>query len=202
MREFAVKKSAAIILAAGYSSRMGQAKPTVLLEGRPMLLHAAKTFTDAGIDHIVVVTGFEAEKVDRLAREHGLHPVYNSRFGEGMFSSVLAGLGAVPPDFDAAFVLPVDIPFVSPSTVHAIRLAMGAQPIVVPRHRDRSGHPPLLHRAIFDSVGGWPGPDGLGGFLKSRESEVGYVDVDDCFVLRDIDSKADLERVLLDRSRT
>lgn len=201
MREFEARKPAAVILAAGSSSRMGQIKPTVLLEGLPMLLHAAKTFVDAGIDHIVVVTGFDAEKVAELAREHGLHPVYNDRFGEGMFSSVLAGIGAMPPEFDAVFVLPVDIPFVSPTTVSTILGAMGARPIVVPRHRGRPGHPPLLHRAVFDSLGGWHGPDGLGGFLRMRSSDVDYVDVDDRFVLRDIDSRVDLEQILLDRRR-
>jgi len=163
MREFEARKPAAVILAAGSSSRMGQTKPTVLLEGLPMLLHAAKTFVDAGIDHIVVVTGFDAEKVAELAREHGLHPVYNDRFGEGMFSSVLTGIGAVPPEFDAALVLPVDIPFVSPTTVSTILGAMGARPIVVPRHRGRPGHPPLYTARCSTAWGGGTARMGLGG---------------------------------------
>jgi molybdenum cofactor cytidylyltransferase len=202
MNSFEARRPAAIILAAGYSSRMGETKPTVSVEGLPMLLRAAQTFVDAGIDYIIVVTGFGAEKVGGLAGAHGMHPVYNGRFSEGMFSSVLAGIGAVPPDFDAAFVLPVDIPFVSPATVGATRLAMGARPIVVPRHRGAAGHPPLLHRAVFGSLGGWRGPDGLRGFFRDHESDIGYVDVDDRFVLRDIDSRADLEQILLDRKST
>jgi len=60
----------------------------------------------------------------------------------------------------------------------------------------------FLHRAVFDSLGGWHGPDGLGGFLRMRSSDVDYVDVDDRFVLRDIDSKVDLEQILLDRKCT
>jgi CTP:molybdopterin cytidylyltransferase MocA len=202
MSDFETRRPAAIILAAGYSSRMGQAKPTVLVEGCPMLLRAAQAFVVAGIGYIIVVTGFNSEAVGDLARAHGMRPVYNGRFDEGMFSSVLAGIGAVPPDCDAAFVLPVDIPFVSPHTVSATRLAMGERPIAVPRHEGLAGHPPLLHRSVFGGLTEWRGPDGLRGFFGSRADDIAYVDVDDRFVLRDIDSRDDLERILLDRKST
>ncbi|GAB6276763.1 MAG: hypothetical protein SAMD01599839_13030 [Rectinema sp.] len=206
MSSFEARRPAAIILAAGYSSRMGATKPIVLIEGTPMLVRAAQAFVNANIGHIIVVTGFDTENVSELAAAHGMHPVYNSHFSEGMFSSVCAGIGAVPPDFDAVFVLPVDIPFVSPRTVSAMRDAtrdaMRARPIVVPRYGGKAGHPPLLHRTMFDSVGGWHGPDGLKGFFRNHASDIGYVDVDDRFVLCDIDSRDDLEQILMERKST
>jgi CTP:molybdopterin cytidylyltransferase MocA len=85
MNNFEIRRPAAIILAAGYSSRMGATKPIVLIEGTPMLVRAAQTFVNANIGHIIVVTGFDTENVSELAAAHGMHPVYNSHFSEGMF---------------------------------------------------------------------------------------------------------------------
>ena len=171
---------AAVILAAGRSSRMGATKPLMLIDDMPMLMYAANAFRAAGIDYIIVVTGFDAERVAALAREGALHPVHNSNFDKGMFTSVCAGIEAVPDEFDSAFVLPVDIPFVSPETLKRLQTsanrehgasakergapsaggidgmpaAARSRPIVIPRHTGKPGHPPLIHRSIFGQLRG------------------------------------------------
>ena len=199
MSEFRATRPAAIILAAGYSSRMGAIKPLLPLEGKPMLLHSAEVFLAAGVGHIIVVTGFHGDKVGALARAYGMNPVSNDHFDEGMFSSVCTGIAAVPPEYDVAFVLPVDIPFVAPQTVRAILEAMETGPIVVPRYAGKTGHPPLLHRSLFGDILGWAGADGLGGFLNSRPTDITCLDVADRFVLRDLDSTTDIDSLLRER---
>lgn len=217
---------AAVILAAGRSSRMGATKPLMLIDDMPMLMYAANAFRAAGIDYIIVVTGFDAERVAALAREGALHPVHNSNFDKGMFTSVCAGIEAVPDEFDSAFVLPVDIPFVSPETLKRLQTsanrehgasakergapsaggmygmpaAARSRPIVIPRHTGKPGHPPLIHRSIFGQLRGWRGPHGLGGFLKAQSSLVAYLDVEDPFILRDIDTPDDMQKIISDRN--
>jgi len=184
---------AAIILAAGYSSRMGSLKALVEVEGATMLDRAARTFADANIEQIFVVTGFDADRLAQAARARGLIPVHNSNFDSGMFSSILAGLAALPSGTDAAFILPVDIPFVSPATPRALALGIGPHPAALPRYQGETGHPPLIRRALFDEIRRWHGPDGLQGFFRARLADIALIDVEDPFILRDIDNPRDLE---------
>lgn len=221
MNSMRFSNPAAIILAAGRSSRMGATKPLILIDDMPMLMHAASAFRAAGIDYIIVVTGFDAERVAALARKEALHPVHNSNFDSGMFTSVCAGIEAVPEEFDSVFVLPVDIPFVSPQTLKQLRAGGGgnsasitsgyatnagdaegapvaarSRPIVIPRHKDKPGHPPLIHRSIFSRLRSWRGPEGLRGFLKAHASMVAYIDVEDPFLLCDIDTPDDMQKIV------
>lgn len=216
---------AAIILAAGRSSRMGATKPLMLIDDVPMLMHAANAFRTAGIDYIVVVTGFDAERVAAIARKEDFHTAHNSNFDSGMFSSVCVGIGAVPEEFDSAFVLPVDIPFVLPQTLKQLKAGGGennaslpssyernvndaesvpwvarSRPIVIPRHKGKPGHPPLIHRSIFNRLRRWNGPEGLRGFLNANVSLVAYIDVEDPFILWDIDTPDDLQKIISDRN--
>lgn len=183
----------AIILAAGYSSRMGALKALVEIDGATMLERAARSFANAFIERIFVVTGFDANRLAEAARARGLTPVYNPDFDRGMFSSILAGLAALPSGTDAAFILPVDIPFVSPATPRALARGIGTHPAALPRHQGETGHPPLIRRAWFDAIQNWNGADGLQGFFRAHRKDIALIDVDDPFILRDIDSPRDLE---------
>ena len=78
--------------------------------------------------------------------------------------------------------------------------AARSRPIVIPRHKGKPGHPPLIHRSKFDQLRGWRGPDGLGGFLKAQSSLVAYFDVEDPFILLDIDTPQDLQKIISARS--
>lgn len=196
-----LERIAAIILAAGYSSRMGTLKPLIEIEGATMLEHAACTFVNAGIEHVAVVTGFGAEYVATLARAHGLIPIHNPHFDRGMFNSILAGISAIPENFEAAFILPVDIPFVSPDTARALTRGIGERPAALPRYHCEPGHPPLIRRAWFEPLREWTGPDGLRGFFRAHKTEIASIEVDDPFILRDIDSPRDLERLVQKRPR-
>jgi len=188
-----IQKIAAIILAAGYSSRMQAIKPLVEIDGTIMLDHAANVFKKSGVKKVIVITGYEAERVSALARARGYTAVYNPHFDTGMFSSILTGIEAVPPDFDAAFILPVDIPFVSPATVRALAQAIGDQLAAIPLYEKRPGHPPLIRRSWFETLLKWNGNNGLSGFLHQHASDITYVDVDDPGTMRDIDTPEDLE---------
>lgn len=192
-------KPAALILAAGYSSRMGSCKPLLEIEGRPMLILAAAAFRSAGIDAIFAVTGWQHEAVEACARSAGIEPIYNPDFAEGMFSSVCAGLKGLPAVYDGAFIHPVDIPLVQAGTIAALYRQAGEHPLLVPRMKGRPGHPLWIARLFFDEVCAWKGTEGLRGFLRSCSPPPGYIDVDDEYMLRDIDTPFDLQSILASR---
>ena len=200
MPDFRTNEPIAIILAAGCSSRMGATKPLVEIEGVPLLLHAARCFQEAGIKEIIVVTGFDSDNVGKLASLHGIRPIFNKDYQKGMFSSICAGLRAVSSNCDSAFILPVDIPFVLSSTVVKLKNAIKDKPIVIPRYEKVSGHPPIIHCALFSLVERWNGKNGLRGFFGHRQADIEYLEVDDYNILSDIDTEADLRELLLKRA--
>src|SRR5579863_5421681 len=95
-RDAANHRLAAIVLAAGASSRMGSLKPTLVIAGTTALERSVASFRDAGIDEVMVVLGHRAKELQPLAERCGARSVFNPDFREGMYSSLAAGARALP----------------------------------------------------------------------------------------------------------
>jgi CTP:molybdopterin cytidylyltransferase MocA len=195
---------AAVILAAGASTRMGS--PKALLpdpEGRPFVARIARTFAEAGIDRIVVVTGQQHDGIvgALTADAPPVMPrcVRNPDPSRGQLSSLWVGLeAAAGQDADAVLVTLVDVPMVRASTVRAVVEAWqrtGA-PIVRPAIGDRHGHPVLFDRAVFDDLRGAPLEHGAKMVVRAYADRIVNVTVDDEGSLADVDTPADYSRVV------
>ncbi|SNS10183.1 CTP:molybdopterin cytidylyltransferase MocA [Humidesulfovibrio mexicanus] len=206
-------RAAALILAAGLSSRLGAFKPLEKIGGLSLLARVADLFRQAGVADVLAVAGHCAEETLAEAARLGIRGVANPDYERGMFTSVAAGLrhltsaAAMPPD--ALFVLPVDIPLVRPHTLRLLldRFAASASassPAVLhPFFAGLRGHPPLIRAAHLPDILAWTGPGGLRGALERLEASHGAEDVpvaDGCIHF-DIDTPADLDtaRLLLAR---
>lgn len=191
---------AAVVLAAGLGSRMGAVKPLLPLGRETALARAARLFRESGVHDVVVVTGHEAGAVEAEALAHGARPVRNENYRSGMFSSVLAGIAALPPQAEAFFILPVDVPLVRPAVLHALARALAAAPPDVwaarPVFRGRGGHPPLLSSRALPAITGHDGQGGLAGALARIAGGVLSVPVYDQGVLLDMDRRSGYRRVL------
>jgi CTP:molybdopterin cytidylyltransferase MocA len=146
--------TAAVILAAGFSSRMGAFKPLLPLGGVTVLERLLALYQRAGVGEVLVVLGHRAEDLAGLVLAGGARPVLNPRHAEGMFSSVAAGAAALGPAAQAFFVHPVDIPLVRPATLTALlqALAQGGADLAYPIHNGRRGHPPLLAAGLAGRI--------------------------------------------------
>ena len=152
------RRVAAVVLAAGFSSRMGTFKPLLPLGSTTAIERVIGSLRAAGVADIVVVTGHSADEIAPVLDRLGVRRAHNAGFVDGMFSSVRTGMaglwgdGALPPDaalpggLDAFLILPVDCPLVTPSALR--RLIAGFEPgglgILYPTCLGRRGHPPLL----------------------------------------------------------
>jgi len=146
-----VPRLSAMILAAGYSSRMGQFKPLLSI-GRCSAVEAVvRMFVLAGIPDVFVVLGHRADELRPVVEAAGARCVINPEFNLGMFSSVRAGVAALPEDTVACFITPADIPLVRVSTVRKIArcFAVPKREIIYPVFQERRGHPTLISRAIL-----------------------------------------------------
>lgn len=186
----------AIILAAGYSSRMGALKPLLDLGGRTLLERATRTFAAIGIDDIVVVVGHRGDEVGAAAEACGARTAANPRYDVGMYSSVQAGVAAVP-EGRSVFLLPVDCPLVRPETAGRVARAAarhGAE-VALPVYDGASGHPPLLGPALRADILQTAPPGGLRELLSGRREPPLRVQVDDPGVAQDADTRSDLGRL-------
>ncbi|GFK92189.1 Molybdenum cofactor cytidylyltransferase [Fundidesulfovibrio magnetotacticus] len=195
---------AAVILAAGLSSRMeGGFKPLMPLGGATVLERAAVLLHQCGAEHALVVAGNRACEVNAEAQRLGLACVENPDFLEGMFSSVRAGLAALPGGFDAVLVLPVDIPLVRPATVRLLLASWRGQAVAYPTFAGERGHPPLLAARTVPSVLAWDGNRGLRGALEAVEMLEPALETPcaDANILFDLDTPEDYREAALRAAR-
>jgi molybdenum cofactor cytidylyltransferase len=195
---------AAIILAAGDSVRMG--RPKALLhdpDGRPFAARVVRTFAEASVRHVIIVTGSQhAAVVDAIAADRSpVTPVFvtNSQPSLGQLASLRIGLAAATTlDVDAVLVTPVDIPMVRPSTVRElIRVWERTRaPIVRPAVGERHGHPVLFDRAVFDALRSAPLALGARTVVHAWGGQLVNVPVDDDGCLFDIDTPADYDTIV------
>ncbi len=141
----------AIILAAGLSSRMGELKALLPLGNggnvgeRTVLEQCLTLFRQCGVEDLAVVTGHRADEVGTVAALAGARLVHNPDFASGMYSSIRAGVGALPDQCSGFFLLPVDLSLVRCGTIRLLTRSFAQAParIVYPVFDGRRGHPPL-----------------------------------------------------------
>lgn len=200
MRSEGNRRVGAVILAAGKSSRMGEAKQLLRLGEKTVLGQTVENVRAARLDEIVIVLGAAAEAIrEQLPAEllGEARVLVNPEYETGMASSLQAGLAALGSDVEAALIVLGDQPFVRPSTLDRIveEYRRTWAEIVIPMHEGARGNPVLLDRSVFAKAMTLEGDVGCRAiFAKHREGVV-YVDVEDPGVLLDIDSREDYERL-------
>lgn len=195
-----MERVAAVVLAAGSSSRMGAFKPLLEVRGRTLLERAVGVFTEAGVRDVVVVAGHRRDEVAAAAAGAGARVITNPGYDQGMFSSLRMGMLGLDPGVTRFFVLPADVPLVRPETIGRLlrqgRVARGgAAAVVYPLSGGVEGHPPLLDGALRAEIRAADPPGGLRELLLGHAAASAVVEVDDPGVLLDADTPEDLDRI-------
>lgn len=188
---------AAVILAAGLSSRMRQLKPLLPLGDATITDFAASTFHSLHVD-VFLVVGYRKEEVVPGIKTHGITIVYNPDFEEGMFTSIQAGIRRLQYEHQAFFILPVDIPLVTRTTIKQMINAGVDNPgcVIYPTFEGKRGHPPLIPSVLIPEILSWQQEGGLKTFLQSYEKNAMDVPVNDSFILFDVDTPEDYKKLL------
>jgi molybdenum cofactor cytidylyltransferase len=187
------KKAAALVLAAGFSSRMESLKSLLPLGSSSVIQSTVSSFIKAGITDITAVLGHRAAEIVPELLPLNIQIVINDEYREGMYSSVQRGVRTLPSDVEAFFLLPVDYPLVRPDTIRKIYAAYERAQvgIVYPTYLKKRGHPPLISSRYKEEILSGVEPEGLRGFLGKYEAEAIEVPVDDRGILLDIDTPDD-----------
>ena len=188
---------AAIVLAAGTSTRMGRQKLTLpMADGRPLVRVAVEQVLAAGVDDTVVVLGGDAEAVALALAPLPVRTVVNPRYAEGQSTSLRAGLDALRPGTGAAVVALGDQPLPDPDVIRRLVAAFRAsgRPIAVPVYQDGRGNPVLFAAALFSELRAVTGDRGGREVIARDAARVAEVPVD-MAMPADIDTPQDYEAV-------
>ena len=188
---------AAVILAAGRSSRMGRFKPLLQIEGQTLISRTVSIFRQNRIEDIIVVTGHRAPELQAALANESVRIARNELYDRGMFSSVQVGIRHLPPGCAAFFVLPVDVASVQPATVGRLIETFARHPgrVCHPCVGSRRGHPPLIPAGLAKEILEADGQGGLRRVLQRREDVALNVNVVDPGILLDINTPEDLVRL-------
>jgi CTP:molybdopterin cytidylyltransferase MocA len=184
---------AALILAAGYSSRMGTLKPLLRFGALTALEQAVDRFQRGGVMDIRVVIGHAGEHLYAAFPELPVRWIENAHYDRGMLSSVLAGVASLRNEVEAFLLLPVDMPLVSPQTIAELLAVRRRQPapVIYPVFQQRRGHPPLIATSCIPAAAPWDTPGGLRPLLQDYHPQALEVPINDPAILLDCDTPAD-----------
>jgi molybdenum cofactor cytidylyltransferase len=192
---------AAVVLAAGASSRLGTPKQLLPVRGSPLLGHVLRLCADVGFEETVVVLGYEAARIRATVGEGpGVRFVTNEDFAAGQSTSLRAGLQSVGPQSSAAALFVADQPGLSRSSVEKVIDAFFSDdvPVVRARYRGVPGHPLIAARSVWPLLLRATGDQGARAVLDAGGVEVLDVDLDE-EAPRDIDTWEDYEEMTGER---
>jgi molybdenum cofactor cytidylyltransferase len=188
---------AAIILAAGKSARMGQAKQLLRLGDTTVLGQTLANVRRAALDEIILVLGASAEAIRRQLLAEDLKVVVNAHYEQGMAASLRAGLEAVSPQTTAVLSVLADQPLIRPATLTQLadHYRRTNPQILIPTYRGTRGNPVLLDRSLFAEAMALEGDVGCRALFAQHPETIEKLEVEDEGILLDIDNQDDYQRL-------
>jgi molybdenum cofactor cytidylyltransferase len=176
---------AAVILAAGASTRFGSPKQLARVGEGTMLQAVVTIAREAGLRPIIAVVPSGLDLPEDVVT------IRNDQPGRGVSRSLQLGIEGVPPGVSATVVLLGDQPNLPVASVRAIMAARGTHPIVAASEKGLLQPPVLIERSAFEVVQELSGDIGLREIVRGRPELVRSVDLE--AVPPDVDTPADLE---------
>jgi molybdenum cofactor cytidylyltransferase len=193
------RRIAAIVLAAGRSTRMGAVNKLIAeIGGKPLVRIAAEQALASRASPVIVVTGHERERVEAALDGLPVRIVHNPDYAEGLGTSLKAGIAAVPDDADGAIVCLGDMPQVNAALIDKLIAAFDPEKgalVVVPSIAGRRGNPVVWSRRFFHDLMGISGDIGARHLIGSYAEAVAEVPVEGDAALTDVDTPESLSAV-------
>jgi molybdenum cofactor cytidylyltransferase len=187
---------AAIVLAAGSSTRMGRNKLLLEIEGETLVRRVVRAAADAGLDRVVVVLGHDEPLVRAQLDGLACEMVVNSDHARGAGTSVHTGVRHVGAEAEAAVIVLADMPFVTAAMIAALadRYRAMRAPVVFSLYGDVQAPPTLYDRSLFPELLAIDDDRGGKQVVLRHHGEAEAVTWPES-ALHDIDSPADYDRI-------
>lgn len=187
----------AVILAAGQSKRMGEAKLLLPWGETTILGQTIENVLASSANDVLLVTGGYRERVAAVAQAYGVPTVHNPDFAEGeMLSSLKVAVNQCVSSGDevqlplGVLVVLGDLPFLPTAILDTVMAAFraGLGEIVAPAFKGRRGHPVLIGRHLFDALLTLPSDGAPRDLIRQHPDKLHQVEVDSDVILRDVDT--------------
>jgi molybdenum cofactor cytidylyltransferase len=193
------RRIAAIVLAAGRSTRMGAVNKLIAeIGGKPLVRIAVEQALASRASEVIVVTGHERERVEAALNGLPVKLVQNLDYADGLGTSLKAGIAAVPDDADGAIICLGDMPQVSSALIDKLIAAFDPERgalVVVPSIDGRRGNPVVWSRRFFRDLTAIAGDIGARHLIGAYADAVVEVPVADDAALTDVDTPESLSAV-------
>jgi molybdenum cofactor cytidylyltransferase len=190
---------AAVVLAAGRSTRMGGSNKLVAeIGGKPLVRIAAEQALASKAAPVIVVTGHQRERVEAALAGLPVHLVHNPDFAQGLGTSLKTGIAAVPAEADGAIVCLGDMPQVDATLIDRLIAAFDPEKgalAVMPTIDGRRGNPVLWSKRFFPELMAIEGDVGARHLITRYGEAVVEVPVTGTAALVDIDTPEALSGV-------
>ena len=188
-------QTAALIVAAGMSTRMGEFKPMLSIGSISVAQRIIATLHQSGVSKIVMVTGYNATALERHLAGNGIIFLRNENYQTTqMFDSVKIGLDYLADKCDRVLFTPVDVPLFTAGTVKTI-LDAGAE-LACPMCQGKQGHPILIASRLVPEILNDCGEMGLKGAMDRCSTPLVRIEVDDPGTIHDADTPEDFSQLV------
>ncbi len=187
---------AAIILAAGSSSRMGAHKLLLPLAGKPLLAWSVAAVCASDARPILLALGRDAAAVADSLPRGPYSVVINPHFADGMGTTLALAIGQLPPDVAGTLVLLGDQPFMTTHAIQATIAAARQEParIIMGDRADQRGHPVYLPRRVFARAQTLRADEGARAIIAEERDAIRLIPIADEYAQFDVDTQTDYER--------
>ena len=187
----------AIILAAGESRRMGmQNKLLLQIDSEVLIRKFVKSVSNSLVDAVLVVVGFEAEKIKAVLHDQAVKFVENPSYEEGMTTSIQSGVKASSNESTGLMICLADMPFAETSDLNLLIQAFNdyrsteSSLIIVPVFQGKRGNPVLFSEVFREKILTHKG-EGCREIVRQFPHYVKEVSMENDNLLRDIDTPED-----------
>ncbi|MFR4808156.1 MAG: NTP transferase domain-containing protein [Peptostreptococcus anaerobius] len=190
-----MKKTGAVIVAAGLSSRMKAFKPSLPFGDSTVANHTITKLKKMNIDPITVVVGHRSDELKKSIFYDDIRYVKNEKYSQTqMFDSVLLGVNDVMNLCDRILIMPMDLPAILEETLKKV-LSIDSE-LVRTTFNGQPGHPIIVSNEFAKSLVNYSGVDGLRGAMENYDSPITNVEVDDEAVYFDIDTPEEYHELI------
>jgi len=166
--------------------------------GIPMIRRVLQAALESKVDEVIVVLGFEANKIHKEIENLPCRIVINKEYEKGQSSSLIVGMKAIKSSTHAVLILPADIARIDTQSINLVATSYNKEDgsIVCAAHNGRLGHPILLSKAVFDEIMMiTEETSGLKSLVMKHRNELRLVETGNENILTDVDTPDELRRL-------